>query len=53
MGDTERAEKFYEDLADYSKSRQICKLALLGKVADKSNGTINGTNKEFIELKYK
>jgi len=50
-----QAEKFYEDLADYAKSRGVtvnvismegtdCKLALLGKVADKSNGIMNIVN---------
>lgn len=54
-GNPDIAEKFYEDLADYAKSRGVsvnvismegtdCKLALLGKVADRSNGTMNIVN---------
>ena len=60
----EIAEKFYEDLADYAKSRGVsvnvismegtdCKLALLGKVADKSNGTINIVNPLKLGEKFK
>ena len=63
-GDAEKAEKFYEDLADYAKSRGVsvnvismegtdCKLALLGKVADKSNGTINIVNPLKLGEKFK
>ncbi|RNA08185.1 circularly permutated Ras 1-like [Brachionus plicatilis] len=48
----ERAEAFYEQIADYAKSRGIvvnvitmkgtdCKLGLLGKVADRTNGSVN------------
>jgi hypothetical protein len=54
-GNQEVAEKFYDTLADYAKSKGVsvnvitmegtdCKLALLGKVADKTNGTMNIVN---------
>ncbi|CAF0867913.1 unnamed protein product [Brachionus calyciflorus] len=49
------AEKFYEDLANYAKGKGIvvnvitmegtdCRLALLGKVADLTNGSVNVVN---------
>jgi hypothetical protein len=51
----EKTEKFYDDIADYAKERGVtvnvismegtdCKLALLGKVADRSNGTMSIVN---------
>ena len=47
-----KSEQFYEELADYAKQNGVsvnvltmrgtdCKLSLLGKVADKSNGTVH------------
>jgi len=51
----ENTEKFYDDIADYAKERGVtvnvismegtdCKLALLGRVADRSNGTMSIVN---------
>jgi hypothetical protein len=51
----EKTEKFYDDIADYAKERGVtvnvismegtdCKLALLGRVADRSNGTMSIVN---------
>ena len=53
--DNPNSEAFYEDLADYAKEKSVsvnvitmegtdCKLSLLGKVADKTNGTIEIVN---------
>jgi Mg-chelatase subunit ChlD len=58
------SEKFYEDLADYSRAQNVtvnvismegtdCKLALLGKVADKTNGTINIVNPLNLSAEFK
>ncbi|CAF1031332.1 unnamed protein product [Brachionus calyciflorus] len=66
MEPNSNSEKFYEDLADYAKSKGVvvnvitmegteCKLALLGKVADLTNGSVNIVNpldlsKEFTAI---
>jgi RNase P subunit RPR2 len=63
-GDQDEAEKFYEDLADYAKNNGVtvnvismegtdCKLALLGKVADTSNGTLSIVNPMNLSEQFK
>ena len=58
------AENFYDQLADYAKSKGItvniismqgtdCKLALLGRVADKTNGTMNIVNPNNLSEQFK
>ena len=67
MGSMDRgneSEKFYEDLADEAKSKGVtvnvitmegtdCKLALLGKVADRTNGTLNIVNPLNLSDQFK
>lgn len=67
MGSIERdpsSEKFYEELADYALNQQVtihvismegtdCKLALLGKVADKTNGRLNIVNPLNLSDEFK
>jgi hypothetical protein len=58
------SEKFYDDLADYAKSKSIqinivtmqdtdCKLAFLGRLADKTNGTMNIVNPANLSDQFK
>jgi len=60
------AQKFYDEIADYAKNKGVtvnvismqgtdCKLAILGRVADRSNGTLSIVNplnlsKEFSSI---
>lgn len=60
----ENADKFYEDLAEYAKEQGVtvnvismegtdCKLALLGKVADRTNGTMSIVNPLNLNDQFK
>jgi len=61
---TNDAELFYENLADYAKMKSIsvniitmegtdCKLSLLGKVADKTNGFMNIVNPNNLSNQFR
>lgn len=61
---TNEAELFYDNLADYAKKKSIsvniitmkgtdCKLSLLGKVADKTNGFMNIVNPNNLTNQFK
>lgn len=63
-GNQAQSVKFYEDLADYAKENGVtvnvismegtdCKLALLGKVADRSNGTLSIVNPLNLSEQFK
>jgi hypothetical protein len=58
------AEKFYDEIADYAKSKGVsvnvitmqgtdCRLSLLGRVADKTNGTLNIVNPLNLGQQFK
>lgn len=60
----QQAEKFYDEVADYAKSKSIqiniitmqgtdCKLGLLGRVADKTNGSLNIVNPVNLSEEFK
>lgn len=62
--DIQAAEKFYNELADYAKENGVnvnvismegtdCKLSLLGKLADKTNGTMKIVNPLNLSEEFK
>jgi hypothetical protein len=62
-GDTKSAEKFYKSIADYAKLKSVvvnvitmegtdCKLALLGHVADRTNGSMFIVNPLNLGVKF-
>ena len=64
MGHGDESEKFYEDLADEAKSKGVtvnvismegtdCKLAILGKISDRTNGTMNIVNPLNLSNQFK
>lgn len=64
IGHNNDSEQFYDDLADYSKTKSIqinivtmqgtdCKLAFLGRLADKTNGTMNIVNPANLSDQFK
>jgi len=64
IGNDNATEKFYDDLADYAKAKSIqinivtmqgtdCKLAFLGRLADKTNGTMNIVNPNNLSEQFK
>jgi hypothetical protein len=64
IGNNNDSEQFYDDLADYSKTKSIqinivtmegtdCKLAFLGRLADKTNGTMNIVNPANLSDQFK
>ena len=64
IGNGNESEKFYEDLADDAKSKGVtvnvismegtdCKLALLGKITDRTNGVMNIVNPANLSSQFK
>jgi hypothetical protein len=63
-GDINKAEEFYSQIADYAKKNGVsvnvismegtdCKLSLLGKLADKTNGTLKIVNPLNLSEEFK